>query len=629
MKSKYILLALLFATHFTGFAQPIEIPETIYFAGMQLNLSKSLRDDLQKQVMEMTRNKTYFQAVVNRTDTYFPIIERVFEEEGLPKDFKYQVIQESKLQSDAVSGSNAVGFWQFKKESAIEVGVLVNENIDERKHIVESTRGAARYLKKNYLMLTNWVYALIAYQTGLGGVKPIVNAKYVGATEMNLDRDMYWYAVKFLAHKLAYEDKVGYNKQPELSLLEYNKETRGKSLSEIATITQINEEKLRDYNKWLSKGTVPDDKNYTILLPVTYLEREQVAARLGIELNKKPVAAPEMKEPVAVAKVPTKTDERNYEGVPLFVTYNNLDAIQARLGDTPVKLAFAGKISPEKFFRFNDMQTFEDVVAGKIYYLESKNNKGITLYHTVTKTETLWDIAQKYGIKIKQLMKKNRMEEGEALTEGRLIYLKYKRPEDEPIVIAAKPITQITTMTSPMIQPKAIAPAVTLAVVPKAEIKSVVDTTKVIQPLAKDTIKRMDTKNIIVIKDTNSLQLKSPKFYTRKDTIRDSSYTFHLIAMQQTLYSLSRYYSVKADTLKAWNKIGTEGIKFDQRIIVNKTRKSLRNKYQLYVVKINQDVNTIASEIGVSIENLLLWNDKKDNVVFQGEMLKIKSEIKK
>jgi len=302
------------------------------------------------------------------------------------------------------------------------------------------------------------------------------------------------------------------------------------------------------------------------------------------------------------------------------------------LGDTPVKLAFAGKISPEKFFRYNDMQTFEDVAAGKIYYLEGKNNKGITLYHTVNKTETLWDIAQKYGIKIKQLMKKNRMEEGEALVEGRLIYLKYKRPEDEPVVIAAKPI-QATIITPPTIQPKPIAPAVTLAVVSKAEINMMVDTsknsTRTNLPMVKDTIKATQIKKPVIAKDTNTFKNKSPKYYTKKDSIQDSSYTFHLIAMQQTLYSLARYYGVKADTLKAWNKIGSEGIKFDQRIIVCKTRKSLANNFQLYVVKITQDLNTIALEIGVSIENLLLWNDKKDQAVFQGEMLKIKPEIKK
>lgn len=622
MKFFKILFCLLVFTSFNIFSQLIEIPETIYFAGMQLNLSQGLREDLQKQVMEMTKNKSYFQNVVNRTDTYFPIIERVFAEEGLPTDFKYQVIQESKLQSDAVSTSNAVGFWQFKKESAIEVGVIVNDNVDERKHIVESTRGAARYLKKNYLILTNWIYALIAYQTGLGGIKQLVNSKYVGATEMNLEKETYWYAVKFLAHKIAYEDKVGYNKQPEICLLEYNINTKGKTLAEIAAIANIAEDKILLYNKWLSKTHIPNEKNHTVLLPVSYTERDAMAAKLGIELNQKVVLAAEVKEPIAVANLQHKIAEKNYDGIPLFVTYNALDAIQARMGDTPAKLAFAGEISPEKFFRYNDMQIFEDVIPGKIYYLEAKNNRGITLYHTVMAGENLWDVAQKYGLKIKQLMKKNRMDDGDALQEGRLLYLKYKRPENEPIVIAEKPKNLPVKIQEPI---KPIAPAVALDVSKKNIItpkKDSISTNGQLNRMPTDTIKAFTPKN--VIKDTTIIFKNTPKFYTKPNPISDSTYSYHLVAMQQTLYALSRYYGVKVDTLKNWNNLGNEGIKFDQKLIVNKIKKSLPNQYLLYAVKVNDDVNSIATNLGIMPENILLWNDKKNNTVLIGEMLKIK-----
>jgi membrane-bound lytic murein transglycosylase D len=604
---KKIAVFIFLFVSFSAFCQPIEIPETIFFAGMQLNLSKSVRDDLQKQVIELTRNKTYFQAKVNRTDTYFPIIERVFVEEGIPADFKYLIIQESSMQSDAISSSNAVGFWQFKKESAIEVGVKVNDEVDERKHIVESTRGAARYLKKNYLMLTNWIYALIAYNTGLGGVKQYVDTKYVGVSEMDINASTHWYAIKFLAHKLAYEDKVGYNKQPELSLLEYTKETKGKTISELASITQIAEEKLKEYNKWALKSRIPEDEDYTLMLPVTYLEKEQVATRLGIDLNKQPSLAAEAKEPEPIAKQTNKSD--NYEGVPLLITYNNLDAIQARAGDSPAKLAFAGGISPEKFFRYNDMQTFDEVKPEKIYYLESKNNKGITLYHTVLAGESIWDISQKYGIKIKQLLKKNRMEEGEALQEGRLMYLKYKRPDDEPVVVTLKPVL---TVVSAIVQPK---PVSTVTSNNTTVSVTVASSPNIEQPVL--------TKTADTIQITKK-PITTTKILSKKDTIKDSSLTYHVVAMQQTLFALARHYGTKVDSIKSWNGIGTEGVKFDQKIIVGRNSKSLTSKYKQIQVKNNQKISFIASEVGISLENILLWNNKRDTLVIEGELLKVK-----
>ena len=86
---------------------------------------------------------------------YFPIIENIFKEEGVPDDFKYLSLQESGLISDAVSTSNAVGFWQFKDFTAREVGLRVDKQIDERKNIVSSTRGAAVYLKRNNFLMNN------------------------------------------------------------------------------------------------------------------------------------------------------------------------------------------------------------------------------------------------------------------------------------------------------------------------------------------------------------------------------------------------------------------------------------------------------------------------------------------
>ena len=64
--------------------------------------------------------------------------------------------RESSLISDAVSTSNAVGFWQFKKATAEEVNLRVDQEIDERKSIVSATRGAATYLKKHQSYLDNW-----------------------------------------------------------------------------------------------------------------------------------------------------------------------------------------------------------------------------------------------------------------------------------------------------------------------------------------------------------------------------------------------------------------------------------------------------------------------------------------
>ena len=153
-------------------AQTVVVPDNIYFADQHLIIKDNAREIIQKQVDALLRYPTFFQAKVDRADTYFPIISRIFAEEGLPDDFKYLALQESGLVSDAVSTSNAVGFWQFKKEAAADHGLVINSDVDERKHIVNSSRGAAKYfVKSNKLYYKNWYNTLLSYYLGSSGAK--------------------------------------------------------------------------------------------------------------------------------------------------------------------------------------------------------------------------------------------------------------------------------------------------------------------------------------------------------------------------------------------------------------------------------------------------------------------------
>src|SRR5690606_10078578 len=111
----------------------------------------------------LTRYAKSFEVKVQRARTYFPIIERIFAEEDVPDDFKYLVIQESALIADAVSVSNAVGFWQFKDFTAIEMGLRVDKTVDERMNIVSSSRAAARYLKDRKSTRLNSSHVKISY----------------------------------------------------------------------------------------------------------------------------------------------------------------------------------------------------------------------------------------------------------------------------------------------------------------------------------------------------------------------------------------------------------------------------------------------------------------------------------
>lgn len=127
----------------------VQVPSRMTFAGVKLKITEKGRKTIQEEVDRITRSPKYFNAKVIKANIHFPIIEQAFIEEGISTDFKYLSLQESALIPDAVSSSNAVGYWQFKDFTAIQMGLRVDKFIDERMNIYASSRAAARYMIKN------------------------------------------------------------------------------------------------------------------------------------------------------------------------------------------------------------------------------------------------------------------------------------------------------------------------------------------------------------------------------------------------------------------------------------------------------------------------------------------------
>ena len=126
----------------------LKIPKDLNFAGERVELEKT--DILERIDRELLIN-TYWQSNAllwfKRTHKYFPIIEPILKEKGVPDDFKYLAVIESDLRN-VTSPAGAKGMWQMLKGAARENGLEVNTNVDERYHLEKATRAACDYLTK-------------------------------------------------------------------------------------------------------------------------------------------------------------------------------------------------------------------------------------------------------------------------------------------------------------------------------------------------------------------------------------------------------------------------------------------------------------------------------------------------
>ncbi|MDO6389584.1 LysM peptidoglycan-binding domain-containing protein [Pontibacter sp. BT731] len=390
-------------------AQTVTVPHNLYFGDIHLRISPRAQEEIQKKVDALHRSPKFFQMKVELADAYFPLIERTFQEEGVPDDFKYLALQESGLRGDAVSTSNAVGYWQFKKEAALDFNLRMDHLVDERRHIVEASRGAARYFKRSNNYYNNWFNALLSYYHGYSGAKAYVKESDKGSKQMDITEKSDPYLLTFLAHKVAYDSFIGKSAPPVVSLREL-RATPGQSLADIALAYQTDPSELEKYNKWLLGSTIPADKDYYVMLPVRHTTEP------GIVASTEPVRTAPVRQTAAIPAAGS------------IIKRNNLNAIVAGKGDSKDKLAIKAGITTRKLLRFNDMRDFDKFEEGEAYYIEAKRLNADKEYHVVQHGETMQEIAQQYGIRMDYLQFKNRMKRAEVPVPGRVLWLQKRRP---------------------------------------------------------------------------------------------------------------------------------------------------------------------------------------------------------
>ena len=161
-----------------------------------------VRERLDRELLRNTYWHSNTLLNIKKAHKYFPIIEKILAENGVPDDFKYLSVAESDL-SNAVSPAGAKGFWQFMKKTGAYYGLEINSQIDERYHLEKATQAFCKYIKSDYKRFNNsWLMAAAAYN--MGGTrlsKRIKEQRAKNYFDLNLNQETSRYVFRLVAIK--------------------------------------------------------------------------------------------------------------------------------------------------------------------------------------------------------------------------------------------------------------------------------------------------------------------------------------------------------------------------------------------------------------------------------------------
>lgn len=382
-------------------------------------------------------NEDYMQRVLNRAEPWLHHIVDEIERRELPGELALLPIVESAFDPFAYSHGRAAGPWQFLSGTARDFGVAINDAYDGRRDFVAATGAALDYLEYlGGLFDGDWALAVAAYNAGQGRVRRAIRrnaARGLGTDwdELPLPRETRAYVPKLKGLGCLFRDPPRYAfvlpalpDRPQVATVEVQPPL---DLVRLALAADLDPAELITLNAGLNKHYLPPDGPDYLVVSVAHETRVRQA------LAELPPAPPLRQTTVRVRRGDSLSvlARRHDSSVAALKRANGLDDDRLIAGQT---LALPGRWAAAEPRGDDGYMAMYRQFTG----LQQQLLPTDRFIHRVRSGESLWVIARRYGVSVRDVQRMNGLGADTLIRPGQRLVIETDRGVDPPAPAARR-----------------------------------------------------------------------------------------------------------------------------------------------------------------------------------------------
>lgn len=416
----------------------------------------------------------YMERVLDRARPWLYDIAGELERRQLPGELALLPIVESAYDPFAYSHGRAAGTWQFVSATARERGIEINDFYDGRRDVWAATRAALNYLEYLHGRFGDWNLALAAYNGGQGRVaRAIERNRRAGRdtewNELRLPRETLGYVPKLNGLGCLFAEPARYGFQvpvwdnrPQVARIELDGPV---DIVAVSAAADIDIAELVAINPGLNGHLTPPGGPHHLMVPAARADRvrevlddlgaedmivwREIRVRRGDTLShlarRHGTTVRELREANNLRndflrvgqKLRLADNGRTPQNSPHAERYAQLERLQQRLlptkrfqhqvrpGENLWVIARRYGVSVDELQRWNGLGGDSLIRPGdRILVNMTQPGSSQNREYTVRRGDSLWTIARRHDVSVRELMRWNGLNEGAILRPGQTLTIR-------------------------------------------------------------------------------------------------------------------------------------------------------------------------------------------------------------